>query len=309
MRLSAVDSIQHGLLNLRANWQLVPILLLQSLAVTLLSLLGCVPIVMVLGLAFLRGVASQFDSFDPERLAMRLLEAGPPLIFAFLVATLVWTVAFVAYCYFQGGILGTLAAGERLGGADGANWQRYRAFSRKLFFEAAERLTWPIFWLLNLFLAVVLAVLVAFSVLAVAAGFAVAEGPAAVPIALGCFALLGFTLFAVALSVWMQVALAHLAVGRRGVLAASRAALSTLFGRLPAVLLLFLLMVVVSIGASLVFTPFSMVLERALDGHLTAYFSGQAVIVLAQWLASSILGVAWSAVLIALIAGEKEAVG
>jgi hypothetical protein len=306
MRLSAVDAIQHGLLNLRANWQLVPALVIQSLVVSVISLLGLVPIVMVLGFAFVRGVATQLDSFEAEQFLLRLVEAGVPLIFAFLVATLVWTLAFVLYCYFQGGILGVLAAGESRARGQAGGWQSYRAFSRSAFFESAERLTWPIFWLVNLFMAVGLAV---FTVLAMAGwGLFVlrSDAPAAALIGLGCLALLVFALLLMFLSVWMQLALAEVATGARGAMAAARAALATAYRRLGAVVLLFLLLLVISIGVALVFAPFSMILEVALRDRLGAYLAGQALVSLAQWLASSIVGVGWSAVLVALVASEKK---
>ena len=62
MRLSAIDSLQHGLLNLRANWQLILLQVLQSLLVMVISLVGLVPIVMVLGFTFVRGAFDNFGS-------------------------------------------------------------------------------------------------------------------------------------------------------------------------------------------------------------------------------------------------------
>ncbi len=306
MSLSAVDSIQHGLLNLRANWQLIVVQFLQTLVVTVVSILGLVPIVFALGFTFLRGALERFDSGGGTELLERLLEAGVPLIVALLATTLIWTIAFVVYCYFQGGIFGVLAVGERQTRSGSARWQSYRAFSRSALFESAERLTWPIFWLVNLFLLIGLAALAATAL--VFAGFVVllGQGHEAVQIGLGCLALLLLALVMVFLSVWMQLALAELASGTRGVLAAAKTALTTAGRRLPAVALLFLLLFVASIVMAIVFMPVSMVLEFGLRDQMGAYLTAQALVSLAQWLVSGMLTVAWSATCVALVTGEHR---
>ncbi len=307
MRLSAIDSIQHGLLNLRANWQLVVVLLVQILAVSVLSMLGLVPIVLVLGFAFLRSVMSTFDSNSGPELLSRLLESGPPLMLAFLAATLIWTVAFVVYCYFQGGVLGTLAAGERRAVSEGIRWQSYRVFSTRAFYKLAEGLTWPIFWVLNLFALIGLAAVAVFGVLAVGLFVLVREGPGAAQLVLGCSVLLVFLIAMMFLAVWMQLALAEIVTGTRSALAAVRRALAIAGRRLPGVALLFLLLFVASIVLAIILVPVSMVLERALRERTTAFITGQALVTLVQWLSSGFLTVVWSATLIALVIGEHEA--
>lgn len=308
MSLSATDSIQHGLLNLRANWQLVVVQFLQTLAVTLVAILGLVPVVLALGFAFLRGVMANFASSGGTELLERGLEAGVPLIVAFLAATLIWTIAFVVYCYFQGGILGILAAGERRAQSEGVRWQSYRAFSVRSLFAFAEGLTWPIFWLVNLFVVIGLAAVAGFGFIIVGLFVLLGEGSKAVLIGLGCSVFLLLALFMMLLSVWMQLALAELATGTRGVLAATKAALAIAGRRLPGVALLFLLLFVASIVLAIVLMPVSMVLEIALRDRAGAYFTGQAFVTLVQWLVSGVLTVAWAATFVALVNGEHEAV-
>lgn len=307
MRLSAIDSIQHGLLNLRANWQLVVVLFVQTLVVSAISLMGLVPIVLVLGFAFVRGVMSTFESNGAGQLRDRILEAGIPMMLAFLVAGLIWTIAFVVYCYFQGGVLGTLAAGERRAISEGVRWQSYRAFSTHAFCKLAESLTWPIFWLLNLFVVVGMATLTAFG--AVAAGLFVLlrEAPGAAQFALGCSVFLAFVIAMMLLAVWMQLALAELVTGTRSALAAARRALAIGGRRSPGVALLCLLLFVASIALAIILVPISMVLEVALRERMMVYFTGQALVTSVQWIVSGFLTVVWSATLVALVIGEHEA--
>ncbi len=307
MRLSATDSIQHGLLNLRANWQLVIVQFLQILAVTLISILGLVPIVLALGFAFLRGAMASLESGGGDELLEHILEAGVPLIVALLATTLIWTIAFIVYCYFQGGIFGILASGERRAQAEATGWQSYRVFSTRALFEVAERLTWPIFWLMNLFLLIGLGALTGFGSVIVGFVMLVGQGHEVVGIGIGCLMFLLLALFMMFLSVWMQLALAELATGTRGVVAASRAALAVAGRRLPGVALLFLLLFVASIGLAIVLVPVSMVLEIALKDWMGAYLAGQAFVTLVQWLLSGILTVAWAAIFVALVHGEHEA--
>ena len=64
MRLSAVDSIQHGLLNLRANWELVIALFVQTIVVTVIAIVGLLPLVFALGFSFLRSTFGNLDGVD-----------------------------------------------------------------------------------------------------------------------------------------------------------------------------------------------------------------------------------------------------
>ncbi len=304
MRLSATDSIQHGLLNLRANWQLVLVQVLQTLIVTLISILGLLPVVFALGFTFLRSVVTDWSSGGATRILERIPEAWAPLLAAFVAATLIWTLAFILYCYFQGGIFGTLAAGEHR--AEGSEWQSYRAFSKRRFFESAEGLTWPIFWLMNLFACLAFVPIAGLAVLMAVLFRLGGEGSEALLVGLGCLGFLVLAVFMVLLSVWMQLALAELANGTRGAATAAKAALVVAGRRLPAVALLFLLLIVTAMIVTIALTPISMVLEMATRGRIGLFLSGQALVTLAQWSLSGLVTVAWSATLVALVAGERE---
>ena len=319
MRLSAIDALQHGLLNVRANWQLILIQVLQSFLVLAISAVGLIPIFMVLGFALVRGAFSRLGSGGEGELLERVLEAGVPLILAVLVTTLIWTVAFVLYCYMQGGILGVLAEGERKALTQGIRWVNFRGFSGHTFFAHAERLTWPVFWLLNLFLVcatiLLLVFLIGFGLLAffvvgdglsAGAGFENLGQMGAGIVLLGCFGILLMMVVSIFFSAWIQVALAELAVGTRGVLSATRAGLGTLGRRLPGLALLFLLLVVASIAIAIVTAPLSLLFEVVLRDRMTMYLAGQAFLTFLQWIVTGIVTIGWSATVIALVVGERE---
>ena len=109
------------------------------------------------------------------------------------------------------------------------------------------------------------------------------------------------------LAVWMQLALAELVTGTPSALAAARRALAIAGRRLPGVALLCLLLLVVSIVLAIILVPVSMVLEIALRERMMVYFTGQALVTSVQWIASGVLTVVWSATLVALVIGEREA--
>lgn len=319
MRLSAIDALQHGLLNVRANWQLILIQVLQSFLVLAISAVGLIPIFMVLGFAFVRGVFSRLGSGGEGELLERVLEAGLPLILAVLVTTLIWTVAFVVYCYVQGGILGVLAESERKALTQGIRWVNFRGFSSRAFFAHAERLTWPVFWLLNFFLVfatiLLLVFLVGFGLLAVfvfgdglsaGAGFEDLGQLGAGIVLLGCFGILLLMIVSIFFSAWMQVALAELAVGTRGVLSSIRAGLGTLGRRLPGLALLFLLLIVASIAIAIMTAPLSLLFEMVFRDRMAMYLVGQVFLTFLQWAVTGIVTIGWSGTVIALVVGERE---
>lgn len=310
MRLSAIDAVGHGLLNLRANWQLILVQAFQSLVVTLVGLLGLLPIVFVLGWKVVSGAASRIGRGGEEQILESITAAGVPLIFAILVAGLIWTIAFIVYCYFQAGILGVLAAGERRAEEEGARWANFREFSLAGFRRNAESLTWPVFWVVNLF-AVVAFVL--FMIFAVLAGLVVAvrlgDGVGVGTVLLGCFGLGVFLLVMMVMSVWLQLALAKVATGTRGVWASTRSSFATMLRRFPGLALLFLLLIAASIGVAVVLMPLSLLLESVFRGRMSFYLAGQGIITLFQWFLGGLVTIGWSATLVALVSGEREVVG
>lgn len=300
MRLSAIDAVQHGLQNIAANWHLVLIQVLMNLAVTVLFLAGAVPIVLAIGWNVVRTAFEQMSTGRHVEIAERLVEAGMSLVLAVVAAFLIWTAAFVVYCWVQAGTLGVLAEAESGVGKPG------RVFSAGGFKGHAERLTWPVFWIINLFMAIgTVLLIVGFGLLAL---FFMAAAHEMRPLVFvfGCFGLLAGFLLMFVFSLWMQLSLAKLAIGGRGVLQSCRDALATGTKRLPGLALIFLLMITASIAMTVVVLPLSMVLEVGFRDQMAGYLVGQGVISVLQWVVASVITVSLTATLIALVRGEQE---
>ena len=110
MGLSAIECLHRGVLNARANWELVLVHWVQFLVLAGVTLLGLLPPLLVLGLD--EGLAAaQSDPDDVEALLGMIRELLPtaeqiaPLIAALGLAIVIWTVGFIAFCFLQGGIL------------------------------------------------------------------------------------------------------------------------------------------------------------------------------------------------------------
>jgi hypothetical protein len=118
MTLSAVDALHRGLVNLRANWVLVPVQFLQILIGTILVLVGFVPPLAVLGFANLEVLDATGDDWaammdSAAGLVARGQDAWVLLLASMVLSAAIWMMAMLVHCYFQGGIYGVLMAGDR----------------------------------------------------------------------------------------------------------------------------------------------------------------------------------------------------
>jgi hypothetical protein len=306
MGLSAIDSFHRGLLNLRSNWELVLIHLGQALTVSVLVVAGFLPILLVAGLGTAEALLSTaFPGQELETVLERLFESWGVFVIAALVAFCVWAIALFVYCYFQAGIFGVLAAADSQAGiVPVPGWRGFRYFGLRRFARVADQLTWRFFWLINLFL-----LLGSAAVLVLGAGVAIAnrlatEGAEAGALAVGCLAVTAAVAGTVAMSLWWQLAMAHLARGDTGVLTAVAHGLRVLLRRLAAVVLLALLALVAGIVIGVVFLPLSFVVEATLGNDFWAYLGSQITLVVAQSALSGAIAVVFAGALVALMRGE-----
>ena len=124
----AIDCLRRGLKSLRANWELVPALLAQTLLTVGLLVAGVFILLSGLGVSAMTWLRDLGPDW-PRRLADDLaiwVETGPPellpLVVPLIAASLVWTLAFGLYCYLQGGVVGVVVAGEMEAGAGLPRW-------------------------------------------------------------------------------------------------------------------------------------------------------------------------------------------
>jgi hypothetical protein len=312
-RPGSIGCVQRGLRSLRANWELVPLLVGQSVLTTTLVLAGVFLLLTALGVgvvAWLRGLGPDW----PQRLSEDLvvgLEATPPalrsLVLPVIAASLVWTLAFVLYCYLQGGVVGILAKSESQAGAGIPAWRSFRRFSAAGFDLQGRRLFWRYFWLNHLLGAVLLVwALLAAGLAGLATRFAIGPDPA-VGVALGCSGLvpLGLLLFVVAL--WSMLATVEVARPGSGVWPASRRAVSMLRRRAGSVLLIWLLALCAWLVTGAAFMPFKWGVALVLGDRCLAWLGARGVMALLEILVNGALMVALLATLSALV-GQRPAV-
>ncbi|HEX2645582.1 MAG TPA: hypothetical protein VHU81_21480 [Thermoanaerobaculia bacterium] len=312
-RLSAIECFQRGVVSTAANWELAAVLFLQSLVVTVLAVAGLIIPLVALGVSLdprawesaILG-ASDLPLDRVEEVLDWLAEAWPMLVLGLIGTLAVWTVAFVAYSYFQAGVYGILYEADRrapMGGA--ASRQQLRAFTLVSFQAWAGRRTWPFFWLTNLFGIYSLVPILIY----VALGAAVARTattPAAV-LGLGCIGLFLVALPLCLVLLWFMTSQASLAEAKvSSVRQAARLGWDVLMRRLGAVLLLVVIFIALSLVFSLVFIPLGLAVDLTAGDDLWVRGGAQFFLTLLQTLPNALLAVALAGALVALVRSETR---
>jgi hypothetical protein len=311
---SAFDAIGRGFATLRANWQLVPVIWLQQVLVAVLLLLGlAVPVAAISWQAGAWDWWRALGAWQPgslleaaEDLALAVEPYALPLAVALLGTAVVWGLAAVAFCWFQGGFYGVLLAAERqaLPGPP-RDWRLFRTWDRTLFTGWARRLVWRYFGFWNLWGLVFAGWLAAVLLVVWAARAAAASWAEVGFAAVGCAGVfvLGVALFV--LVAWAVVAPPDLARDDTGVGASSRRALGFLVRRpLPLGLVVGVfvgLSIVVALAASAVGTPLVLI---AIGGGIGWWLAAQAVVWLFQVAAGSVVATAMNGAVAALLVAD-----
>jgi len=310
MTLSAVDTIHRGLVNLRANWELIFVQFLQILIGAILVLVGFLPPLAVLGFASLDVLESTPEDLtalmdSAAGLVTRGREAWVLLLASVVLSGAIWLMAMLVHCYFQGGIYGVLMAGDRqapAGKPQGSLW--FRTFSVRDLRGWGARYLWRYFWLLNLFLAILTAWLVVPVMLVLLAMWAEAQWGPSASFGVGCGGLLLLVFSTFVLAFWFSLAQADLARQESSVLQATRQGLLVLSRRLGAVIVVAGAGTIVSFAVGVAFFVVSFFGQFGLGSSFAAQIGSQLALNLAQWFISCVVGVAFIAVLIALVRSE-----
>lgn len=310
MALSAADSIHRGLVNLRANWEVAFFGWLQVLIVAVLTMAGFLPPLAVLGYADLQLWATSGQDLlalmeQVTNLMARGREAWALLLASLVLASAIWLMAMLVYCYFQGGILGVLMAGDRQAPSGRQrHWRWFRTFSVRDLRGWAGRYLWRYFWLINLFMLVLLVWSLLLMVVVFLATWGQARWGLSAALGIGCGGAIPmiFSLFVGA--VWFNLAQADLARVESSVWVATRRGLAILGGRLGAVIILFLLGLTLAVGLGIFAGALSTLVATMLPSMQLVQLGGQVLVSAAEWIASSVVGVTFMSILIALVHGE-----
>jgi hypothetical protein len=249
MRRTATDCIQRGWASLYANWQLVPLAAVGSLATQALLVASLVPPILVLGgWELLEEAREVLVAGDPVRLetwmtvlADRAMASGTPLVLSLVASTVVGFAFAAVWAFFHGATAGVLVAGDRqappAAGPKDGGWRWFRTFSLRDFSGWGGRYLWRFFGFFHVALLVPLLILAAWLLVLVLLGIAFASaGPGAITL-FGCLSLLPLGLAFAAFGLWAVLAQPALALGPDTTVSrASGLALGILFRRLGAVL-------------------------------------------------------------------------
>lgn len=313
MRISAIDALQRGLLNLRANPMLAVWQVVQNVLIGIIVLAGLMPLVLALGAGAARVLWSASRSWDPsqnaelEDLMANAIEQWPLLLAALAAAFAVWTVAFLVYCWMQAGILSQLAAGdERAGGAARPAVADFKVYSRADFARAAASRIWKLFWLINL-VAIVGLVILFLVILFLSLGLTLTGDSPNLGLAfvVGCLLVLVTFVVFFFLFAWTGVAKAELVVGDRGVMEAFRRSFFLLWRRIGGVLLLLVLFIAASMALGVIFIPVSLLLDVATADSFSSQIVAQVALTLFQTPFNAVLTLVLSAAMVALVRGER----
>lgn len=316
MRPGALGSLQRGVLNLRANRELIALIWLQRFLLVVLSLVSLLPFYWVLDLR-LPGSDRQPEEYLDW--AVQTVEglvdqaATPTFWMAVVASSAVLTLVLFVYSFFEAGAFGLLAAGERRAPDDrpgepaAAN---FRSFTWSSFQADGGAYLWRFFWLLNLMLLFWTIWLLLGSVAAVTSGLtAAAAGPGAA-LALGCLSVLPLTFVALVLVFWGWFSQAEIVWRDCGVWTGLLGGLRLTTRRLGTVTGLSVVLIVVVIASAVMFLLLTLTLETALASfagvRIALVWSLQAL----QWLVGAVIHLTFVAAIVALArSGRASAVG
>lgn len=322
--LSAFDCLSRGLANLRANWQLLPLLVAQQVAVAVLSLLSVAAL--FLPMVFFGGWAASLENLKdlpPELigeelllLLMELVQQDPWTLIvmaavALVPSTLVGVVALLTFAWLAGGIFATLRDGEErapLAEEDGEaiGWRHFRAYRWQEFSDRGGRYMWPYFWYVNYFLVLaLLALLFVVLVLVMAVWGGEAGGPTLAAV-VGFGGLLPAVALYFGLALWYLVGMVEMVRGPgegegfAAVRAACRRAFRLLRQRWAALLILVGVFMGASIAVSLGTGPMGIYSLNVADVGFAAWCGLLAVSYLVQIAVLSVVHLAFYGALTAL---------
>jgi len=307
MSLSAIDCVTRGVSNFRANWELALVQFAQVMICSVLTLIGLVGLIVMLGASFLFQIDNSTDwltaleRLDDLAIAPGLLAIG--LVGGFILTTII----LLIYSWFQAGIFGVLDAGERQAPVTpGVDAQLFRTFRWHLFTGWASKGVWRFFGYLTwtTLVATVIALVV---VLALALGMVLIDsegGP--VLVVVGCLAVLPLILFFALLNLWIMLGMALLSREEMTAMHASAVALRIVRRRLPGLCLIGFLFFLVYFGVALVFWPLTQGMVFALQDSAVAAVVVQLLLGAAQSLVGSLIMVSFFGALTALARSELK---
>ena len=310
MKLSAIDSFHRGLVNLRANWELILVQWLQIFVVAVLVVVGFLPPLAILGFGDLDLIESSAEDWmsimdSASDLVARGRDAWVLLLAALVLSCAIWFMATLVYCYFQAGIYGVFMAGDRQappGRPRGRQW--FRTFSIRNLRGWAARYLWRYFWMLNLFLLLGTVWFIVPVVLMMLVVYGEARWGMSAALGIGCGGAIPVLFSMFVLAFWLGLAQAELAREESSVLQATKRGLRVLGRRLGAVILVAVAVIVASFSMTIAMFVVSTFVQLPIQAGLLLQIGWQVLLSFVQWALGGVIGLAYISILIALVRSE-----
>lgn len=307
LRTSAFDCLVRGFYSLRANWELVPLIWLQQVVAGVLFIASIIALFIPFGLgtfslADLEGMTLP----EAEEILADLLSTPSallvPLVAGLLSSMVLGLLAALAYCWFQGGIMAVLLAGERQAlPGEPRDWRLFRTFEWRSFTGWGGRLMGRYFWLINLYLVLFLAAVLVWTLVIVLTFWGGQRWGGAAAWGIGCGGSLPMVFVLVVLVLWYLLAQADLPREGSSVARSGRRALEVLGRRPGGVLLLVGVYFVASLLLGFGTAPLGLLAAPLAEDSPLAWCFGQLIIYALQMVVSGVLNVAFFGSTVALV--------
>lgn len=298
MATSAIDCLASGVANATANWELALVKWGQIVVVTLLTILGALPLVALVGWNTIAALSEPSMESVEDFLEQLLLAAGEQrmaLAVGLLVATVVWMLALLIYCWSQAGIFRILTLGDRSGPSS------HRSFGWRRLSEESGAAMWQYFWYLHWVAAMFLALVAALGLALAAAVWGSLKWGGVAGAGIGCATLLPVMVAMVLMVLWSFVGQALLGQPGASVRAASRVA-ARVVAQHPVFLLgLAVLAMLLSVLITAICEPLSALVTRLFEHSLVWRATLRVFFLCAQWLLQGGLAIALGGTLVALV--------
>lgn len=309
MRLSALEGLQRGILSLRANWELIFLVWVQTALMLLLSLAALLPFYLVLDvrLPALDAAPEESASWFLDSLTRIHSELDSLAFWLAVVSSSAILLAMLAcYSFFQAGVFGVLTTADRQappGGRTETAW--FRTYSWVEFQGRGGRQLWRFFWLINLMFLFWLVWVVFASVAAVAGVLVTGGAGLSAGLAVGCASILPLGFLFVLLFFWSLFGEADIADSDCSAWDGLRGGLRVLVRRLGAVFLLFVLMAFASVAIGMVFLVLSFPLSTGLVPHGALQLTATLFLQALQWLAAGVVQLTIVGAVVAILRNER----
>jgi len=251
-----IETVQRAYRNVVANWPLVLIRVAEQVAMVVLIAAGAMLLIIPFVMTGVLSELSELPGDDPVQMAIGLFLRNPlTLIGAFMALLIVVTAVFALHCFVQAGTVGIYLDSASSAPSGAPLRDALSSFSTETFISYGRRFWWPVFLIVNVIWGIFAILLLAPVSGAILIFTRLSEDPKA--FAAGCLLIVLFVLMLVVAgifaTIWSDVATSLCVRRNLGVRDSLNAAITLMRRRFMDFLMVMVILVVISIGVTIVF--------------------------------------------------------